>query len=730
MKTSILNPLHCLPLLAAQLLMASTAHAEPPVKVYIMAGQSNMQGKGGIEGDHGGSLRGIVKNHPKQYQFLVDEKGEWVERKDVWAYLDQAPRDPKFSGMMPGYGSSGGQVGPEIGFGHKIGDHHDEQVLVIKACWGGKSVGHNFLPPSIGKYPKPLVPSDPGFYYHEILRIVREVTENIGTYFPDYQGQGVEIAGFCWHQGWNDQYGGMDAKYETNLATFIKDIRSVEHGLGVPDLPFVIATSGMIKPESPVVQGQLAMADAKKYPEFVGNVAVIDTHQPYGTDKMTFKFDNDGPTEKVGYHWNNNARSYTNIGIAMAGEMPKLNKPKLPTRFRALGSDQGVELLWQLGTENPKGIEILRNGKSIDAELSPIQTTYADTAALPGANSYELVLDLPSGKQKLSASCDTSVTKLTGYRSMEGVMLSWEARGKYDAFRISREGKVIAESVAADLRSFEDKAAPAEGKTTYAIQPTTGKVTPAELVVNLGPADSGGAIIYEPFDYPADAGEVQYLTGKGGASGTKGEYVYLPNNNPERQPATIPKGLSYGDLPVTGNRGSTHRWSAGGYIELDGSLEKAGLFKDGATMWMSYVFIAEAKPQLTHRSGGGTVTLRSEDMQEGVGFKGHGRQYETVVVLDSKEQTRRITGTRPNTPILVVGRLTWGKNGENDSFVPFHVGPDLKLPEKEGRHSAPFDIDQTKLSRLVLSGEGQFDEIRVGPTFESVVGGGTTRGVK
>ena len=66
-----------------------------------------------------------------------------------------------------------------------------------------------------------------------------------------------------------------------------------------------------------------------------------------------------------------------------------------------------------------------------------------------------------------------------------------------------------------------------------------------------------------------------------------------------------------------------------------------------------------------------------------------------------------------------------GKDGANDSFVPFHVGPDLKLPEKEGRASVPFNIDQTRLNRLVLSGEGQFDEIRVGPTFESVIGAGT-----
>jgi hypothetical protein len=187
-------------------------------------------------------------------------------------------------------------------------------------------------------------------------------------------------------------------------------------------------------------------------------------------------------------------------------------------------------------------------------------------------------------------------------------------------------------------------------------------------------------------------------------------------------PATEAEGLSYGALPVTGNRGSTHRWSEGGYIELDDSLNKAGLLKDGATLWMSYVFIAGKG--LTHRQGGGIVTLRSADMKEGVGFKASGRQYETAVVLDGKVVPRRITGTRPNTPILVVGRIIWGQDGEDDSFVPFHVGPDLKLPEKEGRASVPFNIDQTKLSRLVLSGEGQFDEIRVGPTFESVVGSG------
>ena len=43
------------------------------------------------------------------------------------------------------------------------------------------------------------------------------------------------------------------------------------------------------------------------------------------------------------------------------------------------------------------------------------------------------------------------------------------------------------------------------------------------------------------------------------------------------------------------------------------------------------------------------------------------------------------------------------------------------------RASVPFNIDQTRLSLLVLHGEGQFDEIRVGLSYESVIGGGTRK---
>jgi hypothetical protein len=731
MTSRLTSFLLCLPIVAA--LTAPTAHAEAPVKIYILAGQSNMQGKASIEGEASNTLRSMVNNDPKkEFQSLVNDKGEWLEREDVWVHYDLHPWGGLRHGpLKPGYGSTAGQIGPEYGFGQVVGDTEDNQVLLLKVAWGGKSLHYDFQSPSIGNYPKPLMPTDAGYYYHQLLNLVRDVIENIETYFPDYKGQGVEIAGIGWHQGWNDQYGeGNPENYERNMAAFIKDIRSAEHGLGIPNLPFVIATSGNIEGETPIKDGQRAMADAHKYPDFVGNVAVVDTDKSYGPDNMEFKFYLEGKPQKVDYHWNYHAKSYFNMGRAMAAEMLKLDRPKQPSHLVAHGRQEGVQLLWQLGSEQPTSIDILRNGKSIDAKLSPTQTTYLDATAPPGANDYEVVLKLPSGEQKLSTSCDTSPTDLSSYRSMDGAMLSWEARGKYEGFRIKRDGKVIADNLAANVRSFEDKDAPAKGKVTYSVEPTTGKATPVTLVVNRGPADSGGALVYEPFDYPANLDAPQFLTGKGGALGTKGTYVYLSDSNPERQPATLAMGLSYGELPVTGNRGSSHRWSEGAYIELDDSLRKAGLLDDGATLWISYVFTAgpDIFPGQDNslRNGGGMITLRSQDMQEGIGFKTTGRQYETVVLREGQESAVRIAGIRENSPTLVVGRITWGKDGADDSFVPFpDIGPDLKLPEKEGRHFKPgFNIDQSKLSRLVLGGVGQFDEIRIGPTYESVIGAG------
>ena len=707
-----------------------------PVRVYVLVGQSNMQGKGSIEGQGTNTLRHMVRDDPdNEYQFLVGEDGNWRERSDVWIHLNEGPGSIKYGGLKPGYGSSGGQIGPELGFGHKMGDAYEGQVLLVKTCWGGTSLGQNFLPPGIGKYPTPPKPGTPGYAYHKILLIVKDVTENIKTYFPDYHGQGIEIAGLCYHQGWNDQYGGLDATYEENLEAFIEDIRSAQHGLGVPGLPVVIATSGMIEKESLIKQGQLAMGDPAKYPQFAGNVAVIDTEKPYGPNKMQFKFYTEKAPTSVGYHWNNHAKSYMNIGLAMAAEMQKLNRPTLPSRLVAHGTPEGVELTWQLGTEAPKSIKLLRNGKEVKAKLSATRTGYVDATALPGENAYELVLDMPaSPQQKLTVTSTTYVSDLAAARSVGGVTLTWSPHGKFAGYRISRDGKAIEESLSADATSYEDKQAPKEGRVTYSVQPSTGKVTPATVTINLGPIDPGDALVYEPFNYyPADFKSPVSLPGMKGAVGTRGEY-YALDPTPKHPPMVVTGGLNFGGLRVMGNRAQGQSAGKGCAIALDDSLEKAGLLKDGATMWMSYVFNVSAGA-----GGSAVVTLQSDDLKDGIGFCHSDRELQSVVVLDGKPVTRRIGPVKKATDTLLVGKFVWGKDGGNDQFHPMLPDQDLKQPAENTaarylylRTPEAFNIDQTKLNRLVFQkgGNNTFDEIRVGPTYESVVGGGTGRGAK
>ena len=75
----------------------STWAAAKPVRVFILAGQSNMEGAGQIKADpkrNGGkgSLEFLVKDAAtaKHFAPLVDSAGQWRTRDDVWiSYLDR-----------------------------------------------------------------------------------------------------------------------------------------------------------------------------------------------------------------------------------------------------------------------------------------------------------------------------------------------------------------------------------------------------------------------------------------------------------------------------------------------------------------------------------------------------------------------------------------------------------------------------------------------------------------
>src|SRR5579859_2488982 len=104
-------------------------------------------------------------------------------------------------------------------FGTIMGEHFPNQILLVKTAWGGRSLAANFRPPSAGPLPLTTYPPEQqkrlaetikdgklkvGEDYRVMLAELRDVLANLKTYFPAYQDQGYEIAGFVWFQGWND----------------------------------------------------------------------------------------------------------------------------------------------------------------------------------------------------------------------------------------------------------------------------------------------------------------------------------------------------------------------------------------------------------------------------------------------------------------------------------------------------------------------------------------------
>ena len=296
------------------------------VKVFVLAGQSNMQGHGwhddrtdnGVDED--GTIRKMIENDPGgTYDYLLDGSDDWITLSDVQVFTVDGDRS---GGLTVGYGVDSTKTGPEFGFGWQVNGAFTEDVLIIKTCWGGKSLKTDFRPPSAVQKRGGEV----GFYYEEMLTVLSDVLANIGTYVPGYAGQGYEFKGFGWHQGWNDRVdqSAVD-EYEDNLVDFINDVRSE---LGVAELPFVVANTGIGGPGETntralaLMQAQLNVGDDLLYPEFADNVASIDT-RPFWRDASISPI----TSGNQGFHWNQNGETMFLIGDAMGDEMMNLLSP-------------------------------------------------------------------------------------------------------------------------------------------------------------------------------------------------------------------------------------------------------------------------------------------------------------------------------------------------------------------------------------------------------------------
>ena len=174
-----------------------------------------------------------------------------------------------------------------------------------------------------------------GHFYRLMMNEIKTTLSELKTRFPKYDGQGYEIAGFIWFQGWNDMYGDFPNEYAYNLENFIRDVRKE---LEVPNLPVAIGVMGQngFKPAKGnmaiVKKAQFSMNDIA---DFRGNVKAIPT-DIYWDKRADEAFptwrNNLEEWVKIGsdfpYHYLGSTITFTRIGQSLAKTILELNSNK------------------------------------------------------------------------------------------------------------------------------------------------------------------------------------------------------------------------------------------------------------------------------------------------------------------------------------------------------------------------------------------------------------------
>ena len=280
-----------------------SVHAAP-TKVFILVGQSNMEGHARVEtidyiGDDPATAPLLKRMRGPDGKNTVAD-GAWI----TYTTGVGEKNGEGFGPLSTGYGSrqdatkDGGKIGPEYTFGLAMDRHYQEPVLLIKAAWGGKSLNYDFRSPGAGPYPR--TPSDlekdrnpldkSGHYYRLTLAHIKQVLADPKRVCPAYDAkEGYVLAGFIWFQGFNDMVdgnfypkvakgtpGNRYAKYSEGLSAFIKDVRK---DLNAPQMPFIIGVMGVggKDPGEDNLAFREAMATPASLPEFKGNVLAVRT---------------------------------------------------------------------------------------------------------------------------------------------------------------------------------------------------------------------------------------------------------------------------------------------------------------------------------------------------------------------------------------------------------------------------------------------------------------------
>jgi hypothetical protein len=226
-----------------------TVRAEKTVQIFIIAGGGNAQGHASIPELHDLCTADDPSqaNSTNPYRHLVDSKGMWVTRDDVYVTYEKSRNDGLTHAPLgvKGFGNTPNSFGPDVEFGHVMGDSLKEldnkrdtdnnKIVIVKAAWDKRTLAKDFRPPSAEGLT--------GFQYLRILSSVKQTISNMGEILGDksFDRADVEIVGLVWWHGYDDLRKETGDEYEENLQHFLRDIREE---LELPYLPILIAELG------------------------------------------------------------------------------------------------------------------------------------------------------------------------------------------------------------------------------------------------------------------------------------------------------------------------------------------------------------------------------------------------------------------------------------------------------------------------------------------------------
>jgi len=196
--------------ITAMLPVLAAAGGPKPVKIYVIAGQSNAESRQ--------SVGFLTENFP-EYARLRD---------DVWLFT------PAISSPTPFMGPKYKSYGVEHAAGYMLGDAVDNDIIFIRCAVGGTMLYDRWRSPSAVK----RLGGPVGDLYDTMILRVHNQLANLEAFYPRYRGQGFELSGFIWFQGENDCCAKTQGFYRDGLMDLIKDVRAE---LGVAKLPFVIS---------------------------------------------------------------------------------------------------------------------------------------------------------------------------------------------------------------------------------------------------------------------------------------------------------------------------------------------------------------------------------------------------------------------------------------------------------------------------------------------------------